>query len=113
FIASRRGQRPEHTNAGHICWRARWHARARRDRSVCRPNRAFDRLAVAGGLDTRRAETNEDGRVRGTRSSRKSFADAFSRDVFWQQPEGMLPDHHLLAGWHEEEDKAALRPRNE
>src|SRR5262249_11546326 len=55
-IAAARGQGPEHTDAGHIGRRARGHARAWDDWSIRRPDRAFDCLAVARGLDTRRAD---------------------------------------------------------
>src|SRR5262249_20816086 len=64
YIAAVRGQRPEHTNACNIDRRPRGHARAWHDWSIRRPNCAFDRLAVACGLDTRRAEKHRRGRVR-------------------------------------------------
>jgi hypothetical protein len=46
-VATARGQRPEHTDAGNINRRPRRHARAWHDWFICRPNCAFDRLAVA------------------------------------------------------------------
>jgi hypothetical protein len=55
-IATARGQRPEHTDAGNINRRPRRHAGAWHDWFICWPNCAFDCLAVAYGLDTRRAE---------------------------------------------------------
>src|SRR5262249_31230351 len=62
-IATARGERPDNTDAGHIDRRPRGHARAWHDWSICRPNCAFDRLAVACGLDTRQAEKHGRGRV--------------------------------------------------
>jgi hypothetical protein len=56
-IATTRGKRPENTDADHIDRGARRHARTRHDWSVCRTDCPFDCLAVAYGLDTRRAVT--------------------------------------------------------
>src|SRR5262249_5806457 len=62
-IAAARGERPDNTDAGHINRRPRRHARAWHDWSIRRPNCAFDRLAVARGLDTRQSEKHGGGRV--------------------------------------------------
>src|SRR5262249_21675632 len=63
YIATARGQGPEHTNAGDIDRGSRGYARAWHDWPICRPHRAFDRLAADCGLDTRRAERRGSGSV--------------------------------------------------
>src|SRR5258707_1294469 len=63
LVAAARGQGHEGTDAGHIGRCARGHARAWRDWFIRRPDRAFDCLAIARGLDTRRADSDGGGQV--------------------------------------------------
>jgi len=75
YIATARGQGPEHTNAGDIDRGSRGYARAWRDWPICRPDRAFDRLAADCGLDTRRAERRESGSVNLAKNQSRERAD--------------------------------------